>query len=197
MNDVIELYTLHAARYDRERTRELSEAHYLEAALRLIPHRGTVLDLGCGAGDPIARYFLDRGHRVVGVDAAPPMIEMCRNRFAGAEWVCADMRELQLNRSFDLIIAWDSFFHLSPHDQRGMFSVFEKHARKDSALLFSSGADEGEVVGDLFGDELYHASLCSAEYRQLLASHGYKVVLHRVEDPACGEHTVWLAKFAT
>jgi hypothetical protein len=41
---------------------------------------------------------------------------------------------------------------------------------------------------------LYHASLGEAEYRSLLDQNGFDVVSHVVEDPTCGQHTVWLAK---
>jgi hypothetical protein len=49
-------------------------------------------------------------------------------------------------------------------------------------------------VGSLFGHELYHASLATVEYERLLGGHGFAVSLHRVADPDCGEHTVWLAR---
>ena len=50
--------------------------------------------------------------RVTGVDAASAMITMCAERFPENEWLVADMRTLALNRTFNGIIAWDSFFHL-------------------------------------------------------------------------------------
>jgi hypothetical protein len=34
---------------------------------------------------------------------------------------------LSLQRSFDGILAWDSFFHLNHDDQRRMFPVFRAH----------------------------------------------------------------------
>jgi hypothetical protein len=64
--------------------------------------------------------------------------------------------------------------------------------------VFTSGCNEGEAVGgDMFGDQLYHGSLDSAEYRQLLQANGYAVVRHTGEDPACGGHTVWIAQQVT
>ena len=40
----------------------------------------------------------------------------------------ADMRRLALGRRFAGLIAWDSFFHLRPQDQRAMFPIFAAHA---------------------------------------------------------------------
>ena len=106
------------------------------------------------------------------------------------------MRELALGRSFDGIIAWDSFFHLCPDDQRRMFPIFRQHARSDAALMFTSGPEHGEEIGSFEGEPLYHASLDAAEYRSLLDQSGFRVVSHVVEDPDCGRHTVWLAQSA-
>ena len=86
----------------------------------------SVLDIGCGSGQPIARHLLERGFCVVGVDSSPTLIATCRRRFPEAQWMLADMRTLSINRTFDGLIAWDSFFHLRHDDQRLMFRVVEE-----------------------------------------------------------------------
>ena len=153
-----------------------------------------MLDLGCGAGQPIARWVLEAGFRVTGVDSSPEMISMCEAALPQGNWRVADMRTLALGARFDGILAWDSFFHRNPDDQRAMFDVFRRHAAPKAALMFTSGPGHGEAVGELYGEPLYHASLDSAEYRALLDAHGFDVVGHVVEDPDCARRTVWLAQ---
>jgi hypothetical protein len=104
------------------------------------------------------------------------------------------MRTLALGTCFTGLIAWDSFFHLSPDDQRLMFPVFRAHATPGAGLLFTSGPRHGEGIGDVHGDPLYHASLAPDEYRSLLAANEFDVVSFVPEDPACGGHTIWLAR---
>jgi cyclopropane fatty-acyl-phospholipid synthase-like methyltransferase len=162
--------------------------------LAALPPGGEVLDLGCGSAEPVARFYIEAGHRVTGVDVSAAMLELCRERFPGHTWIQQDMRQLNLKKCFAAIVAWDSFFHLPPDGQRAMFAVFERHAAAGAALLFTSGAEEGVALGRMFGHELYHASLATEEYRRLLSEHGFAVSLHRVADPECGEHTVWLAR---
>src|SRR5688572_13859464 len=111
---VISLYERHAEKFDRDRNRSLFEQPWLDRFLDLITPGGTVLDIGCGMGEPIARYILERGYSVVGVDSSRSMIAICRQRFPEAEWIVGDMRLLELGRIFDGVLAWDSFFHLSP-----------------------------------------------------------------------------------
>jgi len=198
MNDGIPeahlVYARHAAAYDRLRGRSLQERPYLDAVHAALPPEGEILDLGCGMGEPIARHFIELGHRVTGVDAAPAMIALCRARFASQYWIEADMRRLALDRRYDAVIAWDSFFHLDADAQRAMFPVFARHLRPGAVLLFTSGPAAGVAIGEFAGEALFHASLDAVEYRDLLARAGFEVVLHVVEDPACGGHTVWLAR---
>jgi len=188
------VYDRVALQFDHARTRSLMEAPYLRAVLSTLSGRKDILDLGCGTGEPIARYFIDAGCTVTGIDIAPAMLALCRQRFPAMTWQAHDMRALELGRDFDAIIAWDSYFHLTPDDQRAMFAVFERHLAPGGTLLFTSGPRAGVAIGELFGHALYHASLDAEDYRALLASIDCTVLAHRVEDPACGAHTVWLAR---
>lgn len=168
------------------------ERPYLNGLGRLSGKR--VLDLGCGTGRPIAQYFLSHGGRVTGVDGAAAMTRLCKRRFPTAAWITHDMRSLDLGRRFDIILAWDSFFFLTPGDQRAMFPVFADHAKPGARLLFTSGPEAGKRIGTFEGEPLYHASLDPVEYRALLRRYGFAVQRFRPEDPNCGGHTVWLAR---
>jgi len=67
-----------------------------QALLRALPdlQGKTVLDLGCGTGEPAAAIAA-RGARVIGVDAQEDFLREARARgIAGAEFVAADLRSL-------------------------------------------------------------------------------------------------------
>jgi SAM-dependent methyltransferase len=191
---IISLYQRHAVDWDRERGRSLLEKDWLDRFLALVPQGASILDIGCGSAEPIARYLIEKGCDVTGVDSSLPLIGMCKDRFPDQDWIVADMRTLTLDRRFDGILAWDSFFHLCPEDQRRMFPIFRKHAESKAALMFTSGSSHGEAIGTYKGEPLYHGSLEGAEYRSLLRQNGFDVVLHVVEDPNCGHHTIWLTQ---
>ena len=193
--DLRALYTKHAANFDSARTGSSMEEPYLRRVSSLVGGGGSVLDIGCGSSEPIARFFIERGYDLVGYDFSEEMLRIARARFPRMEWVLGDMRDLDLGRTFDVVIAWDSFFHLSPADQRRMFPRFRDHLRLGGVLLFTSGTkEEAGVGGDLFGDELFHGSLSTAEYSEQLSGNGIEVVSHRVEDPDCGGHTIWIGR---
>lgn len=191
---IIGLYQRHAGDFDRERGNSLFEKPWLDRFLALLPPGASILDMGCGSAEPIARYFIERGCEVTGVDSSAALIDICKDRFPGGDWIVADMRNLSLDRHFQGILAWDSFFHLRPDDQRPMFSLFRRHAAPNAALMFTSGPSHGEAIGTWKDEPLYHGSLDGAEYRSLLNQHGFEVVSHVAEHPNCGQHTVWLAQ---
>jgi SAM-dependent methyltransferase len=172
----------------------LVEKAWLDRFLALLPARASILDIGCGSGEPIARYLIENGHDLTGADSSSALIDICKTSFPSQNWLVADMRKLSLNRRFDGMIAWDSFFHLGHVDQRRMFPIFRMHAASKAALMFTTGPAHGEAVGNFHGEPLYHASLDQAEYSSLLNQNRFRVVSHVVEDPACGRHTIWLAQ---
>ena len=193
--EVISLYERHAVAWGQSRdSHHFIEAEWMKRFEALLPTGRALLDIGCGSGRPLAEHFIENGFEVVGVDSSPTLIGTCRARFSARRWIVADMRTLSLNCRFQGIIAWDSFFHLSDEHQRAMFAIFSEHAAPGAALIFTTGTEHGEAIGSLQGERLYHASLSSDEYRELLESYGFRVVRHVIEDPNCGGHTVWLAQ---
>lgn len=117
-------------------------------AISRMPPGSNVLDMGCGTGQPIAEYFIEKGFQVTGIDGSKAQIEMAKARVPVMKSFLADMRQLDLHEKFDCIIAWHSFFHLPKDDQRAMFKVFEEHINSDGILLFTSDPDDVEVWSD-------------------------------------------------
>ena len=188
------LYERHAEFFDRSRGKNLVEQPWLDMFLATAGPASDILDLGCGSGEPLAAYCIAKGHKVTGVDVSAPLLALCKARFPDQAWLLGDMQHCQLGKKFTAIMAWDSFFHLTPDGQRGMFTVFQRHAAPGAALMFTSGPGGGEAIGTFQGEALYHASLEADEYAGLLSSHGFALVRHVVEDQTCGGHTIWLAR---
>jgi SAM-dependent methyltransferase len=191
---IVNLYRRHAAAWAAARGTELRERAWIDRFAALLDAGATVLDIGCGSGEPIAAYLVGRGYPVVGVDSSPEMIALFRANVPDQAAEVADMRSLGPAGRFGGLIAWDSFFHLDHAEQRLMFPVFRDCALAGAPLMFTSGPAFGEAIGTLDGEPLYHASLGPDEYRLLLGENGFGVVAHVIEDPDCGERTVWLAR---
>lgn len=182
--------------FDDARTKTLMESEYLNLIVKSVPAGGSVLDLGCGTGEPIAQFFINKGFKITGVDGSKKMIELCKKRFPGEKWIVSDMREINLHQQFDVVLAWHSFFHLDHDSQRKMFKIFSAHTKPGGVLAFTSGEEEDEIWSDNGGQMLYHASLSIKEYEKLLSENAFKILLHKIHDPECGEATVWVAQKA-
>ncbi len=194
-NRIVGHYEKHAVAWDRDRQNGYwNDKVWHDRFISRLGKGAKVLDLGCGSGRPVAQHMAELGLRVTGVDSSPTMISLCRKRLPDHEWIVDDMRQVALGQRFDGILAWDSFFHLNHIDQRRMFMTFADHASVGAILMFNTGPQHGEGVGEYKGDPLYHASLSPTEYESLTARFGFHVLQHVANDPEAGGRTVWFCQ---
>ncbi|MGP6088033.1 class I SAM-dependent methyltransferase [Antarctobacter jejuensis] len=187
-------YERQAARYDADRDQSLFERPWLDRVLTDVAPGAAVLDLGCGAGRPIGVFLAGAGFAVTGVDFSAAMLRLYAEAVPNAERVQADMRALALNRQFDAIIGWGSFFHLSEEEQRIALPLIADHLAPGARLLLTVGPEAGEAWGTVGGEAVYHASLSEAEYRAILAAAGVSVEAFAPNDPDCRGHSLLLAR---
>jgi SAM-dependent methyltransferase len=118
----------------------------------------TVLDAGCGTGR-VARELARRGIEVVGVDIDPQMLATARAKSPEVAWHVADLADVDLHRSLDLIVM------------------------AGNVMIFLARGSEGRVVANLArhlepggrlvaGFQLQPGRLTLAGYDQFAASAG-------------------------
>ena len=153
-----------------------------------------MLDLGCGTGEPIARWFLAEGFKLTGVDFSSGMLHHARQRWPDGDWRQADMRQLDLPERFDGIVSWNAFFHLTQDAQRATIARMAAHLKPGGALLLTVGDAAGETDGCVGGEAVYHASLSPAGYATCLEENGLTLpgFLARVAESA--GHSVLMAR---
>ncbi|SHN25337.1 class I SAM-dependent methyltransferase [Chitinophaga sp. CF418] len=193
-NNAFETYNIIAGWFSENRSQGLIEKVYLDKLIDIVGKDASVLDLGCGTGLPVMGYLLDLGLQVTGVDASYRILEIARNNFPSVTFIEADMRALSLNRKFDAVIAWHSFFHLPVDDQPSMFRIFKDHLNRNGVLLFTAGSKHGEVWSENGGENLFHASLDKDHYQSLLEVHGFRMLEYKEDDHECGGANVWMAQ---
>src|SRR6185295_12134535 len=151
-----------------------------------------VLELGAGTGRATA-FLARKAGRVVAIDLAPELIAVASRRHVGSSSVSlfvADMRDVVLRASFDLVVAIDDpFAHLTEdQDRERAFSTAARHLAVEGRFLldaawFSPGQrraaalPEGLVVersgrGDL---EVRETWRCDAETRVCSACFEYRL----------------------
>jgi predicted TPR repeat methyltransferase len=107
-----------AAQFDRHLvdTLDYHIPEMLSSAVRLLspPAQMDILDLGCGTG-LCGERLRDLARRLVGVDLAPKMLEVARNRGCYQELVEAEIGQYlpaQAPASFDLVLAADVLIYI-------------------------------------------------------------------------------------
>lgn len=109
--------TFDAIAEDFDRTRERPWPEVVEF-IDSLPPKGTVLDAGCGNGRHAA-LLMEKGHRVVGLDASRKLLSVARHRLAGAVFVHGDLCGLPLrDGAFTAAIAVASIHHLPSEPER-------------------------------------------------------------------------------
>ncbi|MFY9241171.1 MAG: class I SAM-dependent methyltransferase [Roseovarius sp.] len=189
-----EIYDANARVYDQMRSRTLSEARWLARFGDALPKGGKVLDLGCGAGEPIASWLIAESFALTGVDFSDAMLNIARELWPTGDWRIGDMPALDLGEVFDGIIAWNSFFHLTEDEQRSTLPRLAAHLRKGSSLITTVGPIAGETTGTVAGNTVYCSSLSPAKYAQILDDNGLRLTAYLAEDPDCGRHSVLMAR---
>jgi trans-aconitate methyltransferase len=95
-DQIIGLYRRHAHNWAEDRGNRLFEHLWLDRFLALQPVGAAIFDIGCGSGQPIGRYLIDKGCAIAGVDSSPELIDLCEQDFPDQDWHVADMRSLAL-----------------------------------------------------------------------------------------------------
>ena len=127
----------------------------------------TVLDAGCGTGR-VTRLIAERvpEGRVIGVDAAPSMIELAREQLADlgdrVELRVADLLELELEQPVDAIFSNATFHWVLDHQR--LFEVLFAALRPGGAIEAQCGGQDNvaewtRAIEAAEGDERFSAYL--------------------------------------
>ena len=84
----------------------------MESFLEQIPKNSLVLDVGC-AGGTKARFMMERGMRVIGIDIAEKFIDIAKHENPGGDFRVLDMLKVgSMSERFDAICAQASLLHI-------------------------------------------------------------------------------------
>ncbi len=111
--------------YEANKLDNFSEKEpFLSYIVNLLDQNSHILDLGCGTGVPIAKYFYDLGYKITAIDGSFEMIKKIKHNLPHVYDLNINMLDIdkELNSKFDAIIMWDSLFHLSPNEQKMIFA---------------------------------------------------------------------------
>ena len=124
----------------------------LDALCTRLPPRARVLDLGCGAGVPVARQLIAHGFEVTGIDASSGQIGRARRNAPEARFIQANMTEVEYPPGiFDAVSAFYSITHVPRHMHGALLGRIAGWLRPGGWFLGSFGA---AALADWWGEWL-------------------------------------------
>lgn len=135
--------------YDRIAS-EYDEAYFENPLLTAIfdkwmanlPAGGSVLDAGCGHGQPVIARLLERGFTVTGSDFSEAMLERAAGQFPLVTFLHAPTTQIPPLAQFDGVCSFNSMLYLDPIDFLNSLHRL-RSALKPGGLLFLHAWDPG------------------------------------------------------
>ncbi|MEN8106694.1 MAG: class I SAM-dependent methyltransferase [Pseudomonadota bacterium] len=126
--------------------------------------KGRVLDLGCGAGEPFAATFINRGWSVTGIDFSQRMLDLAARYVPNMDTIYADMRDIEFEPGqFDAVTMIYALFHVPRDDHAALFRKIFDWLRPNGKVLFTyatqeyTGKLEFDGYKEFLGQELYYS----------------------------------------
>lgn len=148
-----------------------------------LPQTGALLDIGCGAGEPVAKDFLSHGWHVTGVDVSDAMLDLARRHIPQATLFKRDIREIDFApNTFDAVTATYSLFHIPWTDHSIVFHKIKAWLRPGGLALFTyatsayTGSEEFNGYLDFMGQRLFYSHTTIDGLHEQLSAAGLEVV---------------------
>lgn len=126
------------------------EARFVDA---MADRHSRVLDAGCGTGR-VAAALAARGHRVLGIDADPLLVDAGREHHPGVPLACRDLVDLTpADGPFDLVVAAGNVMvFLAPGSEPAVVRALAAVLRPGGRLVLGFATDRDYTVARLDGD---------------------------------------------
>lgn len=168
---------------------------YLRRLARHLRPGAAVLDVGCGAGIPVARFLADQGFRVTGIDLSAKQIELAGKNVPTATFRQMDMTELDFpSASFDAVVSFYAIFHVPRREHRALLRKLVSVLRPGGYVLLTMGVTEWEGTADFHGVDMFWSHYGREKNLSLLGEAGFQILSEPIDRSGGERHLVVLAK---
>jgi ubiquinone/menaquinone biosynthesis C-methylase UbiE/8-oxo-dGTP pyrophosphatase MutT (NUDIX family) len=153
------------------------------------------LDLGCGTGELASAYLHERGCQVTAVDISTVSVARGAERYPDIEFIAADLTQLSLLGSFDLVTAFYSVIHIPRRQQPALFRDVARWLVPGGRFVVnlepSGNSGAGCTEPWLDGVPMFWSAWSNDESHRLLERAGLRV-LDEERQGAGDEQFLWL-----
>jgi cyclopropane fatty-acyl-phospholipid synthase-like methyltransferase len=183
-----------AQKYMGVRDQYVNNRYLLNFNSRLKPG-SLVLDLGCGAGKPIDRFLVNRGHKIIGVDISRKQIKLAKRNVPEARYVVKDISSLRKEEyRVDAVISFYTILHISRETHQELFYIINSFLPEGGLILVTMGSSEWEGIQDFYGVEMYWSHYGPEKNREIIEKAGFEIILDEIDASRIDKHQVIMAK---
>jgi ubiquinone/menaquinone biosynthesis C-methylase UbiE len=164
---------------------EWPRMRWLKRTLNELEPGSSVLDLGCGSGDP-ADIEIARQHRVIGVDISQAQIDLARQNVPAGSFIHGDAGSVEFPAaSFDAVVSFYTLEHIPREEHETILRRVHGWLRPGGYFLLSHEAGEAEgMVGRWLGVPMYFSCFDPETVKQLVCGAGFEIVETAIETQA-------------
>lgn len=164
---------------------------WLQKLLAVLPPQASVLDLGCGAGDP-ADIVLAEHHQVTGVDISAEQIAGARQNVPLGTFLQADLGSVEFPpASFDAVVSFYTLEHLPREEHAVILGRIRSWLTPGGFLLLGTeAADNAGATGMWLGVPMFFSSFDAETVLHLIGAAGLTVEDTAVEPQFEGGHEI-------
>ena len=158
----------------------------------LLPENGKVLDVGCGAGIPVAKFLNENGFEVTGIDISDTMLNLAQENVPGGTFLKMNMQDLQFPPNlFDGVICVYSLFHNPRSQHKNIFKGFYETLKPSGILLINTSVNDSDGFSSFYGEPMYWSSYNPERTLKLIRSIGFEIISETVLKRG-GEIQYWI-----
>lgn len=162
---------------------QFDNSQELEKFVEYLPENGKVLDVGCGVGIPIARFFIENDFDLTGIDISEGMLTKARENVPEAQFFLYNMSELDfLDNYFDGLVSIYALFHVPKNKHGEIIKNFHRMLKKDCHMMLVFNPRENEGVDDFLGTDMYWSCHKPEISRKLVLDAGFEIIFDEILD---------------
>ncbi len=183
-NKIAEVYYTH-----RDLNKFNSE---LENFSSLLSKNAHILDVGCGAGIPTAKFLVEKGFKVTGIDLSDKMVILARKNVPNADFIKMDINDMKFKENtFDGIVSVYTLFHIPKKSHYSIFRRFFEILKPGGILLINTGISESEGTSNFFGVPMFWSNFNPKTTLELVREVRFYIIFEGVLERG-GELQYWI-----
>jgi ubiquinone/menaquinone biosynthesis C-methylase UbiE len=170
---------------------EWPRMRWLRKLLNRLEPGSSVLDLGCGSGEP-ADVEISKEHQVTGVDISQTQITLARQNVPTGHFLHGDAGSVEFPpSSFDAVVSFYTLEHIPRQEHQIVLQRINNWLRVGGLLLISIEAgDYDDVMGEWLGVPMFISCYDPETMKQMVNETGFELLETAIESQLEGDNDI-------